>query len=943
MKKIFLFAAIAALFAACSSKDELVKDDSTQQPQLEKGAIGFDAYTQKATTRGGWAGSLTTAMLQDNLNAKCENGFGVFGFYTDNNEYEQRSVPNFMYNQQVTYDAGSWVYYPIMYWPNEYGSNATSDDQDKVTFFAYAPYVKVIPTSGKLARTTTDPDPDDTKTLESYGITSMTRNSAQGDPILKYIASFNHNRSVDLCWGVADNNDGKKWGLTQTGMAQNPGIENGTPWLNLERPANTDQRVKFTFKHALAQLQVNIDADVDVDGRGHEKVVAPKTRVWVRSVTLKGFAMKGALNLNNETANKPKWLDYGGQNEIVSEDVIVYDGREDGKEGVNGAVATNEKSLGLNPRIVQDGVYALTDGEDVYKSSALKVIGVDKNGTTVPSIAADVADYTRDGVTNTPVPLFCQNLDNKNDAAGTGNVFHVIPTDDNFDIEIVYDIETVDQNLAQNLSDGATKGSSIENRISKEISFGTNTTGLVRKLEAGHSYKLNLHLGLNSVKFDAAVVDWIDEPKQDVDLPLNIPAFEQGTTPNPTVLLSHAVADYSFAITGLDGGESVAVTGNTLTWSTTNAEANANQSGVAIEKITTTVNSKTIDRTNQITWTGNQSGKSLTIDFTQAAHPLFLTVEGVANNSSNQGEITLKRWNNEKHDAITDWGSEATGWLCGIDGTAISAPSDQIKVWRNGVPLEFASSVSGGKFTFSDTGDTDQTNKITLGDKLQPGDVIRIELTTGNAPTETVTAKIGSFSFPAPSLAKAKGETFPYPLDITGEATIKYEKAWNFTSSTVNIDNGDVTTGLTTGVRGTDLIKATVTPKNGWFYLEEKATYLLSVGDVVFPNGGSYTPTAYGSASEEHIIYICGLTKNGTLAVSHNASDTGIISYDSTDDEPAIFAGVTGSTSNKADDWGVAYIKFKPLANSTGGDLTDDIIVTDNGQTMTIHIIQGHP
>ena len=63
MKKIYLLAAAAALFAACSSdKDSL---ETQQQPaQLEEGAVGFDVYTQRATTRGGWTGSLIAALLK---------------------------------------------------------------------------------------------------------------------------------------------------------------------------------------------------------------------------------------------------------------------------------------------------------------------------------------------------------------------------------------------------------------------------------------------------------------------------------------------------------------------------------------------------------------------------------------------------------------------------------------------------------------------------------------------------------------------------------------------------------------------------------------------------------------------------------------------------------------------------------------------------------------
>lgn len=944
MKKIFLFAAIAALFAACSSKDELVKDDTTQQPQLEKGAIGFDAYTQKATTRGGWAGSLTTAKLQNNDDAKFENGFGVFGYYTDNNEYEQRSVPNFMYNQQVTYDAGSWVYYPIMYWPNEYGSNATSDDQDKVTFFAYAPYVKVIPTSGKLARTTTDPDPDDTKTLESYGITSMTRNSAQGDPILKYIASFNHNRSVDLCWGVADNNDGKNWGLTQTGTAQNPGIENGTPWLNLERPANTDQRVKFTFKHALAQMQVNIDADVDVDGRGHDNAVATKTRVWVRSVTFKGFALKGALNLNNETVNKPKWLDYGGQNEIVSEDVIVYDGRKDGKEGVAGAVATNEKSLGLNPAIVQDGLYSDSEGKTVNvadnkvftKGEALTIYGPKPDGSAYTD-NTEKAQYNRPGVTNIPVPLFCQNLENKNDA--TGDVFHVIPTDDNLDIEIVYDIETVDQSLAQNLSDGATKGSSIENRISKEISFGT-----LRKLEAGHSYKLNLHLGMNSVKFDAAVVDWIEEPKQDVDLPLNVPAFPINST--PTVTWPYK-GDYSFAITGLDGGESMNVVPGTNqemgasggsasgsgflegwnpnksggegfdVWAAT--KNNANSSGVAIQTVTIYPNNNTIDRTQQITWTGAQSGEKVDMTLVQAAHPLFLKISKTENSGS-KGVITLTRCDDETRTTSNHW-KTAYGWICDGDGAELTpsspASANHIKVYRNGAELTWDTSASGNTFTFTNKGENEATAKITIGDELKVGDVIEVVLKTGDAPEETVTTQVYGFSFTQPIYGIKVGETKKLAYTKNGDGAVSFASG-NSAVTIVNPAESEVT-GVNSG--GAATITATITNTAKCSYLENTVTCIVGVGDEVI--GNPLSRLVIKTSAPAETVYVSGLTASET--VTNSTDETWITINSATTDAN-----------------GVCTITFTAADNDASTEnRTGHITITGSGKSTTITVTQA--
>ena len=748
MKKIYLLAAAAALFAACSS-DKASLDTPQQPTQLEEGAVGFDAYTQRATTRGGWTGSLTTSILQGFGTATPKGGFGVFGYYTDNNEYDQRSTPNFFYNQLVYYSAGSWEYEPVKYWPNEYGANANSDDADKVTYFAYAPWIEVVPTSGKLAKLDGESDTQ-LKEREQWGITAMTRNANQGDPILKYIASFNKDKSVDLCWGVADNGDGQ-WPIVKDGSKQD--IADGEPWVDVQRPANTNQRVKFTFKHATAQMQVKIDADVDVDGHGHTNEVANKTRVWVRSVTFKGFAMKGSLNLHNDDANKAKWLDYNGQNELVAEDVTVYDGRKDGKEGVNGAVATNEKVLGLNPTLVQDGLYRDNSGKTVNetdnavytKGDAIKVIGTD--GTS-----------ERAGVTNIPVNLF-----------ENGDLFHVIPTDDNFAIEIVYDIETVSENLAQNLSDGATKGSSIENRISKTITFGDAT-----KLLAGHSYKLNLHLGMNSVKFDAAVTDWIEEPIQDVDLPLNVPLFSAGSPGTGSATIAYDATDFTFAINGFNGGESMNSATNFVEkqahgatspsagqldgWALTKAKNAANTAGIAIQTLTTAVNPNTTDQLQTVKWVGNQSSKELTMTFTQLAHPLFMQITGFENDGSN-GKITLTRYDDENHTSSANWGANG-GWFCNGNGEAITdanddpestSPANGIAVYRNGIKLTWikaGETLGTNKYKFSDAGTDKYTNTITIFDKLQAGDVIKVVLKTGDAPIETVSAVVGGITFP---------------------------------------------------------------------------------------------------------------------------------------------------------------------------------------------------
>lgn len=487
MKKFLLFAAAAALFAACAS-DEL-QTQTQQQAAVESDAISFDAYMMRSTTRAGVSGEATLARLQDNtapdpnpdpLNAA---GFGVFAYYTDNFDYTPVYTPNFMYNEQVTYDGSAFGYDVTKYWPNEHGSAATSADQDRVSFFAYLPYVNTDPATGMVINPDTDVPYDASDEALQWGITGMKRNSMQGDPLIQYIASFEEGKSVDLCWGTTGGSD-VAWNTN--GLTPGQTIKGGYPWLNVRKPTgNADavgNKVKFTFQHATAQLYVTVKTD---NTSGWEDISADdNTKVWVRSIRFTGIAQKAALNLNNPktvAANKARWIDYYGANELeMGESVTVYDGRKDGSEGLADATAANELITGINPDFIQD--------EKQLKNGAW--LGSSETGY-------------HSGVTSTPTNLFGEN----------DKPVYVIPTGEKVTVEIVYDIETIDSKLPVFLSDGETPGSTIENRISKPITF-TNTSSVnTTKLENGKKYTLNLILGMKDVRFDASVnetwdADW---------------------------------------------------------------------------------------------------------------------------------------------------------------------------------------------------------------------------------------------------------------------------------------------------------------------------------------------------------------------------------------------------------------------------------------------------
>ena len=420
--KRFRFPLLAAsallVLMACSSTDESVKDDLKNAEPLP---VNFGTYVNQGVTRAGATGDISTP-----AHLGTANGFGVFAYYTNDLEYSGTTIPNFMYNQQVTStDGTTWTYTPIKYWPNEYGSTAESNDIDKVSFFAYAPYVAVNTSTGQVTGDNT------------YGITALTRNNATGDPMVKYIANTTSTGgSVDLLWGV--NTAGK-------------------PFTDKVRTATGDDKITFNFKHALAKLTATVKTDVSIDA---------KSKVYVRSITITGFASKGMLNLNNITADQPLWLGYDGT-DLSFEGMTFNDGRKDGREGTADGTQANEKNQCLNPVIIQN-------------SSATN------------------------GVTATAVNLFA-------------NTPYIIPSggSEAVDITIVYDVETQDGNLSTKLSDGTTAGSSIENRITKTAVFGA-TTGF----EAGKEYTLNLTLGMKKVEFSATVGGWTAVlPGTDSNLP----------------------------------------------------------------------------------------------------------------------------------------------------------------------------------------------------------------------------------------------------------------------------------------------------------------------------------------------------------------------------------------------------------------------------------------
>ncbi|MBR3598501.1 MAG: fimbrillin family protein, partial [Lachnospiraceae bacterium] len=130
MKKVIFISALAIAAAVSCNKSEIVDTKFNEQISFET-YTGRDAMT-KATPYG-----------QEALPADM----GLYGFYTGASPWSETIEPNLWDNAQVT-QASGWAPSEKKYWTNE---------EDKYTFLAYAPYATGAEGNGLVAVTGADP------------------------------------------------------------------------------------------------------------------------------------------------------------------------------------------------------------------------------------------------------------------------------------------------------------------------------------------------------------------------------------------------------------------------------------------------------------------------------------------------------------------------------------------------------------------------------------------------------------------------------------------------------------------------------------------------------------------------------------------------------------------------------------------------------------------
>lgn len=174
-------------------------------------AVSFGTYTAQ-TTRGA---QTTTTTLQ-------QSGFGVMACYTQQsawNDAKAAAETNYMYNQQISYTDGVWIYSPRKYWPNSAGH--------KISFFAYAPY--------------------ENQSSRHYGI-ELPANTAVGVPYIDLTVAQLSSSQVDLVTAEAVD------------------------------MVKTTERIKFTFNHVLSRIAFAARTGRNIDANTVIKVTS--LEVW---------------------------------------------------------------------------------------------------------------------------------------------------------------------------------------------------------------------------------------------------------------------------------------------------------------------------------------------------------------------------------------------------------------------------------------------------------------------------------------------------------------------------------------------------------------------------------------------------------------------------------------------------------------------------------------
>ena len=296
----------ALLLTACAS-------DDVTTTALKAEAVNIAVSEVQAVSRAGFVGELDPLFIR-------ATGIGVYAYVTSGTTWTaggSTRTPNFMLNEHVTFESSQgWVYRPLKYWPNQAadGSNpvdgvgggtaTTPDDIDRVSFFAYAPYVDLDAVAYHDATEAIAAADDPAFTGE--GILSLPDDNTTGTPKIAYSIAPRPAFSVDLMYGVA----ARLYLANENAGSQGANVEEGMPFTDMTK-LQADGQLEYRFQHALTSFTAYIDI---IDNEDFPTDFA-NTRVVISNITITGGQLlykRGVLSLLNTTANTPLWEDIAG-------------------------------------------------------------------------------------------------------------------------------------------------------------------------------------------------------------------------------------------------------------------------------------------------------------------------------------------------------------------------------------------------------------------------------------------------------------------------------------------------------------------------------------------------------------------------------------------------------------------------------------------------------
>lgn len=443
MKKSIIFAAVAAIvLAGCTKNETYVKN-------YDEEAVSFGAYSGRTLTKGG----ITDDM---NLDALKTHGFGVFATYSGTDDFETAgATDDFMYNQQVKWDGTSaWTYSPIKYWPNP--TNGQKADDQKVSFFAYAPYA------------------DDTAIADAtYGITGFSIDGTTKHNMLSY--TFSKDKpNVDLMWGYK----------TKSGDPAVYTINN-----NLTRPTDKDETIKFVFQHLLSKLGGSQEGNPGTPNPYDDaSYVANGLVVKANAETIKPTNSFGTNNGTKVTISKIVIESAPATEGTPAVPVTDIDGHD-----LSYATADQTGTLDL-----YTGEFNLVGPQNIQFSQTIANSVVDDPATPEDeSTYSELADFLKEPETFTTFAALPKGVVEKaiNVYKDESNPIILVPgTKPVVDITVTYTVRTYDEKL------GSKKCSEVPQTVFGRIKFA--------EIKKNCKYNIVMILGLNDVKFVASVEDW---------------------------------------------------------------------------------------------------------------------------------------------------------------------------------------------------------------------------------------------------------------------------------------------------------------------------------------------------------------------------------------------------------------------------------------------------